>query len=277
MVTIENDENRRRITYIQNNVGIIFEYENNELISKTEIMESNGKILKNGKEEVYKNGIPVRVTGYKDGVPHGREVELDLNTRQISTKLYENGKDVTSKFSVKDSIKNIGEASVHTVFEEDPKRALQRLMNELINMIGDSKDHKIPNIKIDFKDPELKEGEVVNNYITFYEDGSPKVISEQAFLQDGNLKFRGTYYEHSDDGKLMVSGKYNENGEKDGVFTFYKKSGEKEEKTFKNGKEVKVNDKEEKKEPQKRKRNIEIPLKSKILQKELGEEREFTR
>lgn len=249
----------------ENGNGYVLEYDKNELKKRIEcIKDSDGNIIKHGKAEFYKDGKVIKMGGYKDGREHGEWVEVDLNSLKINRKCFDSGRDITKDVPLSVRGVEVLEEITNTMLERNPERALKNFFNVIINDLKNKKP-KIPQIKVNFeKDPKIPVGEEINGYISFYDDGSPKIICERAENRNGKIILKGNYIEHYDNCFIKERGQFDENGNKIGEWFKYNEKGEliKEEKNINNN--------------ILKKHTITINKKPKTKIKDLGIEREKT-
>lgn len=248
---IYDSENKyfKKITYIdKSGYGAMYYYNKNELLSKIEVKVDGENIIKHGKTEKYIKGVPVLIGGYENGKKHGKWAELDLKTNKIKVAEYEKGHKLNIDHDIKQSLQELAQETANIFFERNPEIALRKLIAELIKK--EPKTSKVPNIRINFEDEKLQEGIDKLGYTSFFEDGSPKVISEMARLdKSGEIILKGNYLEHYDDCQIKAIGQHDSKGDKMGEWQYFNDDGTLyKKKTYKNSDLSKLSNEEIKEE-----------------------------
>lgn len=230
---IQTDKNGNLLLarYIDDNSNVqTTVYKNGEVYSKFQEKLINGKFIKSGEYEQYENGIVVKKGFYLNGEEHGEWYMLNDKKNKIIGKKYSHGKDITEevKEELKRKITGLAEETVDALVENDPIRAAQRLGRNIVKLFNkNKKEQKIPQIKINFQEtPALEENKTEKCYSSFFADGSPKIFAEEAILKENNLKFKGKYIEHFDNGKIKITANYNSNNKLNGLYREFHDNGQ---------------------------------------------------
>lgn len=244
-LSIDKDGNLLMARYIDENSNVQTTiYKDGEIHSKFQEKVIDGKFVKSGEYEEYEKGIVIKKGQYNNGLLDGEWYMLNGEKNKIIGKKYKNGKDISeeAKKELKENIDNLANETVEALTENDLVRATQRLGKNIVKLAQSfNKKENMPQIKINFKEmPELEPGKIEKCYSTFYKDGSPKIFAEEAILDDNkNLKFKGNYIEHHDNGRIKIKGNYNENFKLDGAYREYFENGLiKSEGNYKNGEKI---------------------------------------
>lgn len=269
-IIFNDKDNIHEVTVKDENNIKKFKYQNGEIKEKIYgYTNDDGEFIKNGAYEKYEKGVPVIVGGFKDNCRHGLWTSLDLDGNKIDVKKFNLGEDVTSE---KEKLlkKQLGEQfimGIDSIKNPTLSNGLQYFTKSLKDIIERNKNYKIPNIKLNFeKEPKLLEGEVMEHYCSFYDDGSPKIFAEKAKMKNGKLIFKGKVIEHYD--SCMTKGiyEYDKDGKLVNTINEYEDSRNNREKTKKNKDEEKTKNETNKKEI-KKENNEEKKLKNKIKSK----------
>lgn len=220
----------KQVSYFdENGNGVLVNFnENKELISKTQCKTINGEIVKHGTYEAYKNGKIVKTGGYLEGHQHGNW--LNKNGNNLERSYYENGKELSKKYPLKQQVTELTESVVDIFTEKRVEVALKKLLHT-INQDLNNKIQKAPKIKIKFeKEPKLL-GEILG-YTNFFDNGLPKEIIAKVKMNEKNEKiYIGDYVEYYDNSQIKRIGQYDENGEEYGEWKYFDKNGKEVKKT----------------------------------------------